>query len=199
MKLLSGKAASVTGSSRGIGAAISRLLADQGVEALRQHVEENLGPIAILVANAGGSFTMPGPIEEISEEGWHAFVDGNLTATFLTINSVLPGMKQRRAGNIITTASSAGRRPHSEAPISLFLGEGRDTDSDSSCCRAGRPIRHSSERHRCGGHPHRPKSREYSGITARVLGRGAPHQATWRARKTLPRQRCFWPQMNRLG
>jgi len=49
--------------------------------------------IDILVANAGGSFTMPGPLEEIGEQGWHASVDGNLTATFLTIKSILPGMK----------------------------------------------------------------------------------------------------------
>jgi 3-oxoacyl-[acyl-carrier protein] reductase len=42
----------------------------------------------ILVTSAGGSFTPPG-LEEISEEGWRASVDGNLTATFFTIKGVL--------------------------------------------------------------------------------------------------------------
>src|SRR5262252_1588442 len=65
-------------------------------ENLRHQVEQTLGMIDILVANAGGSFTMPGPLEEISEQGWHAPVDGNLTATFLTIKSFLPGMKERK-------------------------------------------------------------------------------------------------------
>ena len=60
---------------------------------------------------------MPGPVEEISEEGWHASIDGNLTATFLTIKSFLPGMKERKAGSIITISSSAGRKPHPNAPI----------------------------------------------------------------------------------
>ena len=54
------------------------------LDAMRRQIEEELGPIEILVANAGGSFTMPGPLEETTEEGWHASVDGNLTATFLT-------------------------------------------------------------------------------------------------------------------
>ena len=87
------------------------------IEAMRARVEDELGPIDILVANAGGSYTMPGPIEETSEEGWRSSVDGNLTATFLTIKSVLPGMKQRKAGNIITISSAAARRPSTRSPV----------------------------------------------------------------------------------
>lgn len=87
------------------------------IEAMRRQIEREFGPIDILVANAGGSHTMPGPLEQISEDGWHASVDGNLTATFLTIKSILPGMKERGRGNIITISSTAGRTPHPQAPI----------------------------------------------------------------------------------
>jgi 3-oxoacyl-[acyl-carrier protein] reductase len=87
------------------------------IEAMRLTVERELGPIELLVANAGGSPLPPGPLEEISEEGWRASVDGNLTATFLTIKSVLPGMKQRGRGSIVTISTAAARRPHPRSPV----------------------------------------------------------------------------------
>ena len=87
------------------------------IEAMRHQIEQTFSPIDILVANAGGSFTMPGPLEAISEEGWRASVDGNLTATFLTLKSFLPGMKERKSGNIITISTAAARKPHPVAPI----------------------------------------------------------------------------------
>jgi 3-oxoacyl-[acyl-carrier protein] reductase len=156
MNTLKDKVALITGSSRGIGAGIAKVFAQEGanvalhgrdraalsvveaeignlggrvisvvgdvtrfadLEANRRQIEDTLGPIDILVANAGGSFTMPAPLEDISEDGWRASVEGNLTATFLTIKSVLPRMKQRKTGNIITISSAAGRRPHPNSPI----------------------------------------------------------------------------------
>jgi 3-oxoacyl-[acyl-carrier protein] reductase len=105
----------------GDGGRVMQVLADvtrfDQIEAMRQEVEEELGSVDVLIANAGGSFTAPGPLEDLTEEGWHASIDGNLTATFLTLKSVLPGMKQRRSGNIITMSSAAARRPHPKSPV----------------------------------------------------------------------------------
>jgi 3-oxoacyl-[acyl-carrier protein] reductase len=87
------------------------------IEDMRGEVERVFGPIDVLVANAGGTPIKPSPLEEISEEGWHASVNANLTATFLTIKSVLPGMKGRGSGAIVTISSAAARRPHPGSPI----------------------------------------------------------------------------------
>jgi 3-oxoacyl-[acyl-carrier protein] reductase len=163
MDLLKDKIALVTGSSRGIGAAIAKLFARQcakvavhgrdaaalsvvrgeieqaggrathvmadttkfsDIEAMRCQIEEELGPIDILVANAGGSFTKPGPLEHTTEDEWRASLDGNLTATFLTIKTFLPGMKERRAGNIITISSAAACRSHPGSPIPYAAAKG---------------------------------------------------------------------------
>jgi 3-oxoacyl-[acyl-carrier protein] reductase len=87
------------------------------VEAMRRTIEDEFGPVDVLVANAGGNPIPPGPVEEISEEGWRAAVDSNLTATFLTIKSFLPGMKERKSGNIVTVSSAAGRRANPRSPV----------------------------------------------------------------------------------
>jgi 3-oxoacyl-[acyl-carrier protein] reductase len=84
---------------------------------MRRDIETRLGPVDVLVANAGGNVTPPGPLEETSEEGWRAAIDDNLTATFLTLKSFLPRMKERRSGSIVTMSSAAARRPHPMSPI----------------------------------------------------------------------------------
>jgi 3-oxoacyl-[acyl-carrier protein] reductase len=87
----------------------------RSIEGMRERTERELGPVDILVAFAGGGIAMPGPVQNYSEKEWHSTVDGNLTATFLTVKSFLPRMIERRGGNIVTMASTAARSP-SPAP-----------------------------------------------------------------------------------
>jgi 3-oxoacyl-[acyl-carrier protein] reductase len=98
-------------------AAIADLTRYDQIEAMRGFIEQRLGPVDILVANAGGSTVPPGLLEDIAEADWRESVDANLTATFLTIKAFLPGMKQRRRGTIVTMSSAAARRPTAQSPM----------------------------------------------------------------------------------
>ena len=80
------------------------------VERMRRRVQEELGPVDVLAAFAGGQ-GYPTPTEQMAEEQWRSVIDSNLTATFLTVRSFLPSMIERGRGSIVTMASSAGRLP----------------------------------------------------------------------------------------
>lgn len=74
-----------------------------------QAVAERLGPATILAAFAGGD-GMPVPTAQETAAHWRAVVDGNLTATFLTVSAFLPALTAAGHGSIITMASAAGRQ-----------------------------------------------------------------------------------------
>jgi NAD(P)-dependent dehydrogenase (short-subunit alcohol dehydrogenase family) len=77
------------------------------ITSLVQTTERSLGPIQILVNNAGiGHFA---PVQEESEANWDSVLDTNLKAVFLLTRAVAPGMISRRSGHIINIASLAGK------------------------------------------------------------------------------------------
>jgi 3-oxoacyl-[acyl-carrier protein] reductase len=89
-------------------------LADQ-IAALVQRTEQSLGPIEILVNNAGiGYFA---PVQDASEANWDAVLDTNLKSVFLATKAVAPGMIQRRSGHIINIASLAGKNAFASGAI----------------------------------------------------------------------------------
>ncbi|MER3437930.1 MAG: 3-ketoacyl-ACP reductase, partial [Chloroflexota bacterium] len=71
-------------------------------------VEQDLGPLSILVNNAGVS-TMR-PIWDLTEEDWDFNMDVNAKGVFLVTRAALPGMMARRSGCIVNTASMAGKK-----------------------------------------------------------------------------------------
>ncbi|MBJ7454475.1 MAG: 3-oxoacyl-ACP reductase FabG [Thermoleophilia bacterium] len=69
-------------------------------------VEEALGPLDALVANAG--ITRDGPAVRMSAEAWSAPIDVNLTGTMAVARATLRGMMRRRAGSIVAISSVVG-------------------------------------------------------------------------------------------
>jgi 3-oxoacyl-[acyl-carrier protein] reductase len=77
------------------------------VTSLVSGVEAALGPISILVNNAGiGLF---GPAHEKSEADWDRVLDTNLKSVFLVSRAVAPSMIRQGRGDIINISSLAGR------------------------------------------------------------------------------------------
>jgi 3-oxoacyl-[acyl-carrier protein] reductase len=101
---------------RAVGVLGDLLEADRAAAVVAE-AESALGPLSILVANAGGNRVPPGPIERCTVEQWREVVDDNLTLTFQTVAAVLPGMRQRRRGVILTISSAAARRPTAGTPV----------------------------------------------------------------------------------
>jgi NAD(P)-dependent dehydrogenase (short-subunit alcohol dehydrogenase family) len=134
---LEGKTAVITGASRGIGAALARMLHERGVNlglasrsgddlglaevvaqpcdvrdldaltSLCDATAERFGGIDIVVANAGVGAY--GPFLELSREHLDEMLDVNLKGTLYAIRAALPHMLGRE-GDVITLASEAGRR-----------------------------------------------------------------------------------------
>jgi NAD(P)-dependent dehydrogenase (short-subunit alcohol dehydrogenase family) len=74
--------------------------------------ENTFGAVDVLVNNAGIQFVAK--VEEFPVEKWDAVIATNLSASFHTCRSALPGMKQRGWGRIINIASAHGLRASAE-------------------------------------------------------------------------------------
>lgn len=79
------------------------------ISSLVQATEEKLGPITLLVNNAGIGNPGFGPVQEKSESDWDCVLDTNLKSVFLVSRAVAPLMIQRRRGDIINISSLAGK------------------------------------------------------------------------------------------
>jgi 3-oxoacyl-[acyl-carrier protein] reductase len=82
----------------------SREQVDQAVEKL----VKTLGPIDILINNAGvGQF---GKFMELSPEEWEQIVKVNLFGPYYVTRAILPSMLQRQTGDIVNVSSTAGQK-----------------------------------------------------------------------------------------
>ena len=74
------------------------------IAAMVARAEKELGSVDILISNAGIQHVAP--IDEFPVEKWDAILAINLSSTFHLMRAAIPGMKARKWGRIITTASA---------------------------------------------------------------------------------------------
>jgi 3-oxoacyl-[acyl-carrier protein] reductase len=123
------EAEEVAGSIRGLGRQAIAVRADvRRQDDVRRLVESSaleLGPVAILVNNAGAS--RPQPLAEITKPDWDEMIAANLTSSFLVTQAALPAMRAQRWGRIIMISSVAAHLggvvgPHYAASKAGMIG-----------------------------------------------------------------------------
>ncbi|MBY0321721.1 MAG: 3-oxoacyl-ACP reductase FabG [Reyranella sp.] len=87
-----------------VGADVSQAAAVKGMVA---GVERELGPVDILINNAGIAINRP--VDELTEDDFDRTMAVNLKSVFLCTQAVLPGMRKRRWGRIVNISSGAAR------------------------------------------------------------------------------------------
>ena len=90
-----------------------------------KEVEAQLGPVAVLINNAGT--VNPRPLDKLTIEDWNEAIANNLTSAYLCTQAVLPGMRKRKWGRIVMVSSLAAQvgglvGPHYSAAKAGMLG-----------------------------------------------------------------------------
>ena len=76
------------------------------VEATVDQIKSKLGPIDVLINNAG--INVRGPIDELSYDDFRDVMKINVDGVWLMSRAVIPGMKEANGGRIINLASTLG-------------------------------------------------------------------------------------------
>lgn len=71
-------------------------------------VEADLGPIEIVIANAG--ITRDAPFHKMTPTQWKEVIDTNLTGVFNTVHPLWPGMRERKFGRVVVISSINGQK-----------------------------------------------------------------------------------------
>jgi NADP-dependent 3-hydroxy acid dehydrogenase YdfG len=80
---------------------------EQSCHAAVERVRADLGPVDVLVNNAG--LMLLGPVLDADTEDWRRMINTNLLGLMYMTHTVLPGMVQQGAGDIVNVSSVAGR------------------------------------------------------------------------------------------
>ncbi|WP_423406892.1 3-ketoacyl-ACP reductase [Heyndrickxia sp. MSNUG] len=91
-----------------VAGAVSDVSDIESVQHAVEHITSELGPIDILINNAGTAKF--GGFLELDPQEWEKIIQVNLMGTYYVTRAVLPGMIDRKTGDIINVSSTAGQK-----------------------------------------------------------------------------------------
>ena len=85
---------------------------DTAVRRMVARVEDSLGRLDVLIANAGTTIdTVPTDLEGVSVEDWDRVFAVNVRGLFVTVRACVPLLRRSPIASVVTTCSVAGIRP----------------------------------------------------------------------------------------
>jgi 3-oxoacyl-[acyl-carrier protein] reductase len=124
------------------------------VPALVESVEAELGPVDMLVSNTGGPPINPDPLG-FTREQWEAAYRELVLGSIALIERVLPGMRERGFGRVVSVASTSVREPipplmlsnaHRSALLAALKTIARDVAADGVTVNSVLPGRIATDR-----------------------------------------------------
>jgi NAD(P)-dependent dehydrogenase (short-subunit alcohol dehydrogenase family) len=94
------------------------------IDRLVKEVEGSLGPIDILINNAG--VNIRGTVDQLNEADWDSVIDTNLKGPFLVARAIGPGMVKRgwgrvlNLGSILGSVALPGRAPYASSKAGII-------------------------------------------------------------------------------
>jgi 3-oxoacyl-[acyl-carrier protein] reductase len=113
---LRGAAKELTGLGAQAVAVPADLMDAAAVKPAVERVTAALGPIEILVNNAGGSTRMGVTFEDLTDEDWQGALELNLLSVVRVTRAVLPGMRELGRGSIVIVSTDAAMQPEGFVP-----------------------------------------------------------------------------------
>jgi NAD(P)-dependent dehydrogenase (short-subunit alcohol dehydrogenase family) len=204
---ISGRTAVVTGATRGIGAAVARLLREDGAHVVSvarsegidvtapdaaERIAERAGGVVDILVNNAGTSRIP-PLEETADADWYAAFELNVMAPMRLMRRFAPAMAERGWGRIVNVTSSAGKRPSLTWPAYSVAKAAQhslsrvfaDRWAEPAC--SSTPWRPARRRRPCGwsraGWPTRSRSGRASRARRRWLARRRSRRSGGSARR----------------
>jgi 3-oxoacyl-[acyl-carrier protein] reductase len=154
-------------------AVVADVSSRQDVERMVGEVERELGPIDLLVANAGIASWEDSSAWELEPEAWWRTLEVNVLGVYLCCRAVMPGMLERGRGRIVITGSGAAYLPGSKSTAY--------SSSKAAVCRLGETLSNQLE----GRIPVFPISPGL--VRTEMTGDRFPDDAPWTPPECAPR------------